>query len=141
MDYQFAQDCGSGDSKPLGHEKIRCRMVYAVKHDGRHKARFVAGGHLTQPPDNSVYSSVVSLRSLRIIILAAELNNLEIMGADVGNAYLEALTNEKNYFIAGPEFAPFGLEGHTIVLYKALYGLRWSRMAQSSIQDFESRGF
>ena len=68
MDYQFAQDRGSADSKPLDHQKIRCRMVYAVKHDGRHKARFVAGGHLTQPPDNSVYSSVVSLRSLRIII-------------------------------------------------------------------------
>jgi Reverse transcriptase (RNA-dependent DNA polymerase) len=48
------------------------------------------------------------------------------MGADVGNAYLEALTNEKIYFIAGPEFAPFGLEGHTMVLYKALYGLRSS---------------
>ena len=48
------------------------------------------------------------------------------MGADVGNAYLEALTNEKIYFIAGPEFAAFGLEGHTLVLYKALYGLRSS---------------
>ena len=48
------------------------------------------------------------------------------MGADVGNAYLEALTNETIYFIAGPEFAPFGLEGHTMVLYKALYGLRSS---------------
>ena len=70
-------------------------MIYAVKHDGRHKARFVAGGHLTSEPENSVYSSVVSIRSLRIVLLAAELNQLELMGADVGNAYLEALTNEK----------------------------------------------
>ena len=126
MDYNFAKDIGPGDLKSTDHQKIRCRMVYAVKHDGRHKARFVAGGHLTKEPDNSVYSSVVSLRSLRIIILAAEMNKLELMAADVGNAYLEALTNEKIYFIAGPEFAPFGLEGHTLILYKALYGLRSS---------------
>ena len=72
-----------------------------VKHDGRHKARFVAGGHLTKDPEDSVYSSVVSIRSLRIVLLAAELNKLELMGADVGNAYLEALTNEKIYFIGG----------------------------------------
>jgi len=39
-------------------------MVYAVKHDGRHKARLVARGHLTETPINSVYSSVVSLRGI-----------------------------------------------------------------------------
>jgi hypothetical protein len=101
-------------------------MIYAVKHDGRHKARFVAGGHLTKEPEESVYSSVVSLRSLRIIILAAELNNLELYQADVGSAYLEALTGELIYFIAGKEFAHLGMEGHVLVLHKALYGLRSS---------------
>ena len=126
MDYDFAKDHGHGDQKLEGYQKIRCRMVYAVKHDGRHKARFVAGGHLTKDPESSVYSSVVNIRSLRIILLAAELNDLELQGADVGNAYLEALTHEKIYFIAGEEFAPFGLEGHTLVLYKALYGLKSS---------------
>ena len=34
-------------------------MIYAVKHDGRHKARFVAGGHLTKEPEEIVYSSVL----------------------------------------------------------------------------------
>ena len=72
-------------------------MVYAVKHDGRHKARFVAGGHLTKDPESSVYSSVVNIRSLRIILLAAELNDLELQGADVGNAYLEALTHVERH--------------------------------------------
>ena len=43
---------------------------------------------------------------------------------DVGSAYLEALTQEKVYIIAGPEFGP--LEGHTLIIYKALYGLRSS---------------
>jgi hypothetical protein len=35
--------------------------VFDVKHDGRHKARYVAGGHLTDVPNESVYSGVVSL--------------------------------------------------------------------------------
>ena len=45
-------------------KKIRVHMVYAVKHDGHHKACLVAGGHLTETPVDSVYSSVVSLRGV-----------------------------------------------------------------------------
>ena len=34
----------------------------------------------------------------------AELNSLELWGADVGNAYLQALTKENLYILRGPEF-------------------------------------
>ena len=44
------------------------------------------------------------------------------MGGDIGNAYLEALTKEKLYVIAGPEFGE--LQGHVLIIYKALYGPR-----------------
>jgi hypothetical protein len=47
---------------PTGFKKIRVHIVYDVKHDGRHKARLVADGHLTGIPLDSVYSGVVSLR-------------------------------------------------------------------------------
>ena len=76
-------------------------LIYDVKHDGRHKARLVASGHLTGTRVHSVYSSVVSLQGLRITIFLAELNQMEVWGADVGNAYLEAFTQEKIYIIAG----------------------------------------
>ena len=46
---------------PKGYQKIRVHLVYAVKHNGRHKARLVADGHLTEVPMESVYSGVVSL--------------------------------------------------------------------------------
>ena len=46
------------------------------------------------------------------------------MPADVGNGYLEAKTKEKVYIVAGPEFGE--LQGHTLIIYKALYGLRTS---------------
>ena len=51
----------------------------------------------------------------------AELNGLETWAMDIGNAYLEAKTKEKIYIKAGPEFGE--LEGHTLVIFKSLYGL------------------
>ena len=53
---------------PDGFQKIRVHFVYAVKHDGRFKARLVADGHLTKEPVESIYSGVVSLRSLRMVV-------------------------------------------------------------------------
>ena len=52
----------------------------------------------------------------------AELNNLELWGAHVGNAYLQALTRDKLYIVGGPEFEE--LQGHVLVMYKALHGTR-----------------
>ena len=62
------------------------------------------------------------MRNLRLAMLLVELNNLQLWGADVRNAYLQALTKEKLYIVAGPEFEE--LQGHVLVIYKALYGTR-----------------
>ena len=113
---------------PDGFQKIRVHFVYAVKHDGRFKARLVADGHLTKEPVESIYSGVVSLRSLRMVIFLSQLNDLKIWGADVGIAYLEVYTDEKLCTIAGPEFKE--LQGHLLIMIKALHvtrsrGARW----------------
>jgi hypothetical protein len=104
-----------------GYE-IQFQMIYDVKHDGCYKACLVAGGHLTEPNTESVYSGVVSLQRIQLIIFLAEVNKVELWGADVGNTYLEALTKEKVYIIAGPEFGD--LAGQTFLILKALYSLR-----------------
>jgi hypothetical protein len=52
------------------------------------------------------------------------MNGLKIMVADVSSAYLEAFTQEKVRFIAGPKFGP--LQGHLLDIDHALYGLRTS---------------
>ena len=110
-----------------GYKKIPLRMVFDCKNDGRRRSRLVAGGHLTDPNMEDTYSSVVNLRSLRLAILYAEVNKLEIMVGDVSSAYLESYTSEKVYTIAGPEFGE--LEGHLLIISKALYGLRTSGYA------------
>ena len=57
-----------------------------------------------------------------MVTFLAELNKLLPWGGDVGNAYIEALTKEKLYILAGPEFGE--LQGHILIIYKALYGTR-----------------
>ena len=101
-EYHTFFDKGKYGIPPVGSKKIRCHMVYDVKHDGRHKARLVAGGHRTDVPLESVSSSVVSLKDLRLVVFPAKLNDLEVWSTDIGNAYLEAKTKEKVYIIAGP---------------------------------------
>ena len=79
---------------PKGYHRTKVHLVFAVKFDGRHKARLVADGHLTPEPIENIYSGVVSLRNLRLVISLGKLNHLELWGADIGNAYLEAFTDE-----------------------------------------------
>jgi hypothetical protein len=66
--WQEAADKGIAGNVPSGYKRIRCHMIYDVKHDGRHKARLVDGGHLTDPNIESVYSGVVSLQGIRLIV-------------------------------------------------------------------------
>jgi hypothetical protein len=101
-EYDTFTDLGVDGRPPDDFKKIRVHLVYAVKHDGRHKARCVADGHLTDIPLDSVYSGVVSLRGIHTLIFLAELNNLDTWATDIGNAYLEAVTSEKLFIIAGP---------------------------------------
>ena len=63
---------------PPNHPKIRVNLIFAVKHNGRHKDRLVADGSLTPGPVENIYSGVVSLRHLRLVIFLGELNNLEL---------------------------------------------------------------
>ena len=126
FEYNTFEDLGIANSTPVpnGYKKIRVHLVYAVKHDGRHKARLVADGHLTDIPLESVYSGVVSLKGFRLVLFLAELNGMEVWATDIGNAYLEARTKEKLVIVAGSEFGE--LQGHLLRIHKALYGLRTS---------------
>ena len=117
-------------------------MVFSCKHDGCHKARLVAGDHLTPDPIDSICPGVVSTRSLRLSIFLAKLNNMKVWGAEIGNTYLEATTKEKLYIVAGPEFEE--LQGRMLVIHKALYGLkssglRWSQKIHDIILELNFR--
>jgi Reverse transcriptase (RNA-dependent DNA polymerase) len=108
----------------VGFEEIACHMIFDVKMDLTRKARFVAGGHMTEPSASITYSSVVSRDSVHLAFLIAALNDLEILACDVGNAYLNAPCREKVWFVAGPEFG--SRQGMVVKVVRALYGLKSS---------------
>jgi hypothetical protein len=59
-----------------------------------------------------------------LAFLLAALNDLEILGGDIGNAYLQAKTKEKVHTICGPEFG-HALQGQFAIICRALYGLKF----------------
>ena len=64
---------------------------------------------------------MVSRDSVRICLLIAALNDLEVLGADIQNAYLTAPNREKCWTWAGPKFGSD--QGKPYLVVWALYGL------------------
>ena len=87
------------DPSKLGKEfnEITGHLIFDVKlgENFRRKARWVADCHKTSAPSAVTYSTVVSRDSVRIIFLVAALNDLDVQGADIQNAYLIAPNKEK----------------------------------------------
>ena len=115
----------------VGFQEIKCHIIFDVKMDLTWKARFLAGGHLTEAPPSITYSSVVSRDSVTFASLIAALNDLEIFACDFGNAYLNTPCREKIWFVAGPEFG--SRQGTVIKIVRALYGLKSSGTAWRSM--------
>ena len=128
-----------GSSPPAGYQKIPTITTFAVKHDGRRKMRECAGGHVTAPPTEDIYSTVVAPDGVRCVMLISVMNDLTLWGGDVGNAYLNGYTKEKVYTILGPEYGP-ELEGRIAIVVKSYYGLktssaRWSEHLADTLRN------
>ena len=122
-----------GDPSTLvGYTQITGHIVFDVKlgENFRRKARYCADGHKTGAPASVTYSTVVSRDSVRILLTVAALNDLNVLGADVQNAFLTAPNKEKVWMIAGPEFGVD--EGKTFLVVKALYGLKSASFSSRS---------
>jgi hypothetical protein len=112
-----------GQEPPVGYQYIESHMIFDIKLDGlQRKARYVAGGHMTDTPPVMTYASVVSRETVRIALTLAALNDLEVKTSDVQNAFLTAPCEEKIWTILGPEFGEE--QGKKALIVRALYGLK-----------------
>ena len=93
-----------------------------LSHNFRRKARFVAERHLVETPASITYSTVVPRDSFIILVLAADLNDLDVMGADAQNSLLLADNIEKKWIRAIPKFG--SEQGKVFIVLRALYGLK-----------------
>ena len=113
------------------YQKIPLLWDFAVRFGGRHRARLCAGGHKTRDPEKDYYSGVVELETVRILFVIAALKKFKAIAADVASAYVQTLTSELVYAIAGQEFGPW--QGKILTIVKALYGLK--RQEQCGIRS------
>ena len=93
-----------GAHAPHGWKQVTGHLVWDVKMDFTRKARWVLDGHKTPDPIGSTYAGMVSRESVRIALTYAALNDLNVSAADIRNAYLQALSTQKDYIIYRPEF-------------------------------------
>lgn len=131
---RIAFEVFEGDISELkNHEFISGHLVFDIKlgENFRRKARYVADGYKTSTPSAVTYSSVTSRDSVRIFLLLAALNDVDIQSADVQNAFLSAPVLEKVWLTAGPEFGPE--QGKNMIVVRALYGLK---SASASFRSF-----
>ncbi|KAI2499207.1 Reverse transcriptase (RNA-dependent DNA polymerase) [Fragilaria crotonensis] len=119
--FEFSDD----PSPPVGYAKATCHMIFDIKFDLTRKARLVLNGAKHEVPKEMTFSSVVSRDSVRIAFTLAALNGLDILAADIQNAYLSAPTEERLYVVAGLEFPP-DLRGRPAKIVSALYGMKSS---------------
>ena len=89
------------------------------------KDRWAKDGHRTPDPTAPRYADDESHESIIIAITYAELMKLDVMAADIINAYLQAQNSEKNHFICGTEFVPENV-GKVALITRDLYGVKVS---------------
>ena len=95
----------SGDILPNGYQRVNFHMIFDFKMEySRRKARLVAGGHMTEPPETIIYESVMSRETARIAMTLDTQNGLPVKVADIQNAYIKLTVIENIWTVLGQEF-------------------------------------
>ena len=68
---------------------------------------WVKDAHRTLDPETSSYTGVVSHKSIKIPLMTAYFQGVNVLASDIQNAHLKYLLSEKHFIICGLEF---GLE-------------------------------
>ena len=63
----------------VGYKEITCHLMFDIKMELTRKARYVAGGNITNPPSFITYMSVVSRDIVHLALFITELNGLDIL--------------------------------------------------------------
>ena len=91
----------------VGFKQVTGHLVWDIKMDFAKKSRWVLYEHKTPNPIGSTYTGVVSRESVRIELIYAALNGLDVCDTDIRKAYLQDLSSHTYFIICEPEF---GLE-------------------------------
>ena len=99
----------------IGHKFAQCYIVFDIK------MMDVAGVHMTKALATINYTSKVARDTVKIALILAALNDLQVMSSDILNVYVKAPVTEKMWTTLGPEFGKD--YGKTAVIVKAFYDI------------------
>ncbi len=89
------------------------------------KACLAASRHMNNVPVTYTYASVMKCESVCIAMMLADLNLLEVMAADIMNAYITALCKEKIWTMLVSEFGKD--KGKKVIIVRATYSIKSAR--------------
>ena len=97
---------------PKGCRTIKGRWVFAVKSDGRKKARFVAKGftQIFRIDHEETFSPVTRFKTFRLLLSLAALHDWEIKALDVKTTYIFGELDEEIYMDQPEGFVVKGQE-------------------------------
>ena len=103
-----------------GYQYIGCHMIFYIKMgvNFTRKSFFIADGHSTDLPGSIDNSSGVSRDIMRIVFIHSALNNIDVIAANIGNAYLNASCSEEIWTKDGPKFGSH--IGHVMLIVREL---------------------
>ena len=134
---------------PTGQKIVPSRWHYTLKRDKNNvlvkaKARFIAKGYVQNEDELDVtYAPTLHPETLRLVLMLAATNDMEIEQYDVSNAFLHAEIDEEVY-VAPPEgYQENDKYGNKMVwkMRKAIYGLKqsprlWNNLVNEKLKKF-----
>jgi transposase InsO family protein len=116
---------------PPGRKAIKNRWVFAIKSDGRKRARLVAKGfsQVEGLEYDEIFSPVVRFESVRLLFALAALENWHMTALDVKTAFLYGQLDEEIYMEQPEGFKVKGQEFKVLRLRRAIYGLKQASLA------------
>ena len=114
-----------------GAKMVKNRWVFAIKSDGRKKARLVAKvfSQAEGIDYNEVFSPVIRYETVRTLLAVAALENWKIFALDIKSAFLYGELDETIYMEQPQGFVVKGQEDKVLLLNRALYGLKQAARA------------
>ena len=80
-----------GVAASVGYQYIGCHTIFDIKATTlTRKFWFILGGHAMDTPASMTYASVLSRESVRVALLLAAFNDLDIFSTELQNDYLDA---------------------------------------------------
>ena len=129
---------------PKGRRTIKGRWVFAVKSDGRKKARFVAKGftQIFGIDHEETFSPVARFETFRLLLSLAVLHGWEIKALDVKTTYLFGELDEEIYMDQPEGFVVKSQEKKVCRLKKSIYGLKqsalqWNKQLHKSLLEMK----